>query len=210
MTRHRQEFPGSRPYRSFPWPVAVMAGTAALGLFRSSTGPVRNRPRTSRRGKVEHNPVATSLASARPPRLAHSLRATSCRNALCTPGRRCPHGPGDSLSSPAASQRRVPVTRQYNPAQDVGVTRHQRGFPDSRPSGPSPDLWPPWLEQRPSGFPVSSAPGRSGRPRTSRRDGSDTEPQLRLGIGRTSTAHSPRATCVATPIACSSRAAVSR
>ncbi len=58
-----------------------MAGTAALGLSRElRTQPVRNRPRTSRRGQVEHKPVAMSPASNRPPRQAHSQRATSCRN----------------------------------------------------------------------------------------------------------------------------------
>ena len=58
-----------------------MAGTAALGLSRElRTQPVRNRPRTSRRGQVEHKPVAMSPASRRPPRQAHSPRATSCRN----------------------------------------------------------------------------------------------------------------------------------
>jgi hypothetical protein len=40
----------------FPAPVTAMAGAAALGLFRElRTRPVRNRPRTSRRGQVEHN-----------------------------------------------------------------------------------------------------------------------------------------------------------
>ena len=58
-----------------------MAGTAALGLSRElRTQPVRNRPRTSRRGQVEHRPVAMSPAPSRPPRQAHSQRATSCRN----------------------------------------------------------------------------------------------------------------------------------
>ena len=58
-----------------------MAGTAALGLSRElRTQPIRNRPRTSRRGQVEHRPVAISPASGRPPRQAHSQRATSCRN----------------------------------------------------------------------------------------------------------------------------------
>jgi transposase InsO family protein len=58
-----------------------MAGTAALGLSRElRTQPVRNRPRTSRRGQVEHKPVAMSPASSRPPQQAHSQRATSCRN----------------------------------------------------------------------------------------------------------------------------------
>ncbi len=69
------------PFRSFPSPVAAMAGAAVLGLSRElRTQPARNRPRTSRRGQVEHKPVAMSPASARPPRLAHSPRATSCRN----------------------------------------------------------------------------------------------------------------------------------
>jgi hypothetical protein len=61
--------------------------------------------------------------------------------ALCTPGtavftrprgildRRLPHPSGMSLSS-----------RHNHPAREVGVTRHQQGFPGSRPSGPSPDL----------------------------------------------------------------------
>jgi hypothetical protein len=57
-----------------------MAGTAALGLYRElRTQPIRNRPRTSRRGQVGHKPVATSSAYAEPPRQAHSPRATSCR-----------------------------------------------------------------------------------------------------------------------------------
>src|SRR2546430_11293013 len=68
-------------FRPFPSPVTAMAGTAALGLSRElRTQPVRNRPRTSRRGQVEHKPVAMSPASTRPPRQAHSQRATSCRN----------------------------------------------------------------------------------------------------------------------------------
>ena len=81
VTRHQQRFPGSRPIPVFPLaPVATMAGAAALGLFRElRTRPVRNRQRTSRRGQVEHKPVAMSPASAGPPRLAHSPRATSCR-----------------------------------------------------------------------------------------------------------------------------------
>jgi hypothetical protein len=68
-------------FRSFPAPVIAMTGAAVLGLSRElRTQPARNRPRTSRRGQVEHKPVAMSPASARPPRLAHSPRATSCRN----------------------------------------------------------------------------------------------------------------------------------
>jgi len=54
-----------------------MAGATALGLSRElRTQPIGNRPRTSRRGQVEHKPVATSLASARPPfdQLTHYVR----------------------------------------------------------------------------------------------------------------------------------------
>src|SRR5450755_2656395 len=66
-----------------------MAGAAALGLFRElRTQPVRNRPRTSRRGQVEHKPVAMSPASSRPPRQAHSQHATSCRNKFLIRDRR--------------------------------------------------------------------------------------------------------------------------
>src|SRR5215510_13486339 len=54
-----------------------MAGAAVLGLSRElRTRPVRNRPCTSRWGQVRHRPVATYLASARPPRLTHLPRAT--------------------------------------------------------------------------------------------------------------------------------------
>ena len=62
---------------------------------------------------------------------------------------------------PPLNGRSLPP-RHYSPARDVGMTRHQQGFPGSRPSGPSPHLWPPWLARRPLGFPVSSAPSRPG------------------------------------------------
>jgi hypothetical protein len=62
---------------------------------------------------------------------------------------------------PPLSGRSLPP-RRYNPARDVKVTRHQQGFPGSRPSGLSPRLWPLWLGQRPLGSSVSFAPSRSG------------------------------------------------
>jgi hypothetical protein len=99
------------PFRSFPSPVAAMTGAAVLGLFRElRTQPVRNRPRTSRRGQVEHKPVAMSPASARPPRLAHSQRATSCRNNEHRPHQsreqRPPlHEPGQSADVTASIKR---------------------------------------------------------------------------------------------------------
>src|SRR4030095_6823698 len=67
-----------------------MVGTAALGLSRElRTRPIGNRPRTSRWGQVEHRPVATSSTYVDPPRLAHSSRATSCRNRYLIRDRDC-------------------------------------------------------------------------------------------------------------------------
>ena len=69
------------PCRSFPSPVAAMVGSATLGFSRElRTRPIRNRPRTSRWGQVEHRPVATSSTYVEPPQRAHSSRATSRRN----------------------------------------------------------------------------------------------------------------------------------
>ena len=69
------------PCRSFPSPVAAMVGSATLGFSRElRTRPIRNRPRTSRWGQVEHRPVATSSTNVEPPQRAHSSRATSRRN----------------------------------------------------------------------------------------------------------------------------------
>jgi hypothetical protein len=69
------------PCRPFPSPVAAMVGSAPLGLSRElHTRPIRNRPRTSRWGQVEHKPVATSSTYVEPPQRAHSPRATPCRN----------------------------------------------------------------------------------------------------------------------------------
>ena len=106
-----------------------MAGTAALGLFRElRTQPTRSRLRTSRRGQVEHRPVATSPASARPPRLAHSKRATSCRKGSSTRPRnpRSPQ-PGQVRVIPPPRPRPrtaprfvpVPASRHHPPAPSL-------------------------------------------------------------------------------------------
>jgi len=64
----RESFLVIAPCQPFPSPVDAMAGTATLGLSRElRTRPIRNRPRTSRWGQVEHKPVATSLTCAEPP-----------------------------------------------------------------------------------------------------------------------------------------------
>ncbi len=63
------------------------------------------------------------------------------------------------------------------PDRDVVVTRHQQGFPDSRPSGPSPHLLPPS-----SGL---AAPGLSRELRT--RTGQEPVTHVTAGTGRTQT-----------------------
>ena len=80
---------------------------------------------------------------------------------------------------PPLSGRSLPP-RRHNPARDVEVTRHQQGFPGSRPSGLSPRLWPPWLGRRPLGSSASFAPSRSGTGHARHGgDRSNTNPQLR-------------------------------
>ena len=126
VTRHQQGFPGSRPSGLSPrlWPPWL--GQRPLGLFRElRTQPARNRPRTSRRGQVEHKPVATSLASARPPQLAHSPRATSCRN--------CRPSPCAGLS-PARSTTAAPP-RPARSAVGAPIPASRTGCP---PPGTSP------------------------------------------------------------------------
>src|SRR6266704_3826616 len=73
-------------------------------------------------------------------------------------GRRLPPHNGWSLAP-----------RPSHPTRDVSLTRHRQEFPGSRPCGPSPHLCPPWLGQRPLGFPamLRTRPIRN-RPRTSR------------------------------------------
>ena len=98
-----------------------MAGATALGLFRElRTQPVRNRPRTSRRGQVEHKPVATSLASARPPQPAHSPRATSCRNS------RPPRRPAAQAASSFTPPLRRPGDRGLPPPFGQSAPRGAR------------------------------------------------------------------------------------
>ena len=116
-----------------------MAGTAALGLFRElRTQPTRSRLRTSRRGQVEHRPVATSPASARPPRLAHSKRATSCRKGSNTrpPGNPRTPQTGAGASNPAAPP--APPDPASSPCRSRGpgpARRHQRHH--HRPAAPA-------------------------------------------------------------------------
>src|SRR5829696_6307109 len=105
------------------------------------------------------------------PRTFHGPIAGFPRSACVRPG------PGRALSTPGTAVfaghrvfrgRRLPPTngrslspRYRFPARDADITRHHREFPGSRPSGPSPRLWPPWLGRRPLDFPVSFAPDRS-------------------------------------------------
>ena len=71
------------PYRSFPLPVTAMVGTAVLELSRElRTRPIRNRPRASRWGQVEHKPEATSSTYVEPPSTSSLTTVRSDRGAL--------------------------------------------------------------------------------------------------------------------------------
>src|SRR5271166_7013298 len=103
-----------------------MAGTAALGLSRElRTRPIRNRPRTSRWGRVEHEPVATSSTYVEPPRQAHSPRATSCRNSSFTPPlRRQSNGglaPPSETSAPRGALRLPPASPRRCDGREIEV-----------------------------------------------------------------------------------------
>ena len=109
-------------FRSFPSPVTAMAGAAVLGLSREfRTQPVRNRPRTSRRGQAEHRPVATSLASARPPRLAHSPRVSSCRNCRPSPCTRLSRARSTTAALPHPRLRQASRLSPPHPLRPKGA-----------------------------------------------------------------------------------------
>ena len=77
ITRHQRGFTRfTRP--AFPSPAAprLYVGAAQASSPGLRTRTDRTRARTPGRGQARHRPVATSLASARPPRLAHLPRAT--------------------------------------------------------------------------------------------------------------------------------------
>ena len=119
--------------------------------------------------KVEHNPVATSLASARPPRLAHSLRATSCRNALCTPGTAVPARP---RMHPVTAACRLATAGPCHP----GTAAHPGMFLSRGISKGSLAFAPPGLplacdprtERGPLGFTPGFTPGWAGPSRACR------------------------------------------
>ena len=117
--------------------------------------------------------------------------------ALFTPGTRRPLA--IELSVAAACRLSTAGSCHPGTATQPGMSMSRgisKGFRIVAHSGPSPRLWPPWLERRPLGFPVSSAPSRQ-EPAT----------HVTAGTGRTQTrsyvsgisqtprlAHSPRAT----------------
>src|SRR6266566_4910727 len=105
-----------------------MAGTAALGLSRElRTQPVRNRSRTSRRGQLEHKPVAMSPASSRPPRQAHYKRATSCRNKFLIRDRDTKFTAASDEALHAAHIRTLKSPVQAPPGETFGFTLHPFG-----------------------------------------------------------------------------------
>ena len=81
---------------------------------------------------------------------------------LLYPGDSGAHRPSVSpRPSPAASQRLVPVTPAAQPSPGCLCNEASAKVSWQSPYRSSPHLWPPWLEQRPLGFSVSSAPDRS-------------------------------------------------
>ena len=81
-------------------------------------------------------------------------------------GRRCSPRPSGRPWSPSAALQRLALPPRYrSPTRDVRLTRHQQGFRVIHPSG-LPLTCSPRSERAPSGFPLSSAPGRY-QPRTS-------------------------------------------
>jgi len=135
-----------------PFRVPAFASWASCpaGEFR----PPHGRPTASpHMPETDHNGVS----------MFHTRETRAGPGALSTPGaavfpsRRSVRG----CRLPPHSGRPLP-SRHNHPARDAVVTKHQREFPYGRPTGPSPHLWPPRLGRRPLGFPVSSAPDRSG------------------------------------------------
>jgi hypothetical protein len=159
-------------FRSFPSPVTAMAGTAALGLSRElRTRPIRNRPRTSRWGQVEHRPVATSSTCAEPPRRAHSPRATSCRNDHPQPAARRRH-----------AHRRHSLRRR--PRRHPARAHHQRPRPPGPAAAPASAPPAPPLAQ---GQAVARPVDRRFRHLTRRPHGTNTRPAQRPAPSPTTT-----------------------
>src|SRR6266702_4470153 len=139
-------------FRSFPAPVATMAGAAALGLFRKlRTRPVRNRPRTSRRGQVEHHlllclrhqpDLLDQHTHHVRPRVATLTTCDRCRNT-----RRSPPTPARSRSR----RQKTPWSRSF-----------PRGRCTRRAAAPRTRWRPPSSAARSR---RSRCPGRSGPPR---------------------------------------------
>ena len=108
-----------------------MAGTAALGLSRElRTRPIRNRPRTSRWGRVEHKPVATSSTYVEPPRQAHSPRATSCRNYSFILTNLDVSSPGKAVAAEHWYRHRTTVENIFRDSKLGAALRHlPSGYP---------------------------------------------------------------------------------
>jgi hypothetical protein len=134
VTRHQRRFTQlTRPI--FPLPVPPRRNGRPSASTPGFT-PRRYQRRMPGREQVSRTLTRSyTFDISRPSkRIAHSIPATSCRTALFTPGmtvfaghrvvrgRRLPSHNGRSLPS-----------RPYSPTRDVGVTRHQQEFPDSRP-----------------------------------------------------------------------------
>jgi hypothetical protein len=131
---------------------------------RLTSTPVRDRVR--RTGRGFHVPHAQDTAGVgRPLHPGDSGVHTAVTNSTAAACR---------ISATASLPARHPI-----PTRTVLLTRHQRGFPISRPMPSLPLTCDPQSEQEPLGFPVSFAPSRY-QPRTSRWGRPlDTDPKSR-------------------------------
>ena len=123
--------------------MATLAGTAALGLFRElRTQPVRNRPRTSRRGQGQAQ-TRNCVPGISQTSLASSLTTCDrCRNARRSP-RRAHTAPSCAWPPPAAAPPTDGTRRaaRQSPGSVQETDTRARSSNGGYPAGaPAPDL----------------------------------------------------------------------
>jgi len=128
-----EDHPGGVPGHGPAVPVFLLPfGCPASALWTPcpATGiqpPLRSAYRTAcAYPRLRCGPIAGFTRSAR-------MRPGPGRAPSIPRGRRCPPAATPLRPSPAASQQRSLPSRKSRPARDVSVTRHQQGFPVSRP-----------------------------------------------------------------------------
>jgi hypothetical protein len=196
----REEFPVLRPRfpAAFRPPGIRFLGTLSC---QGVQPPLRSAYRTAcAYPRLGCGPIAGFTRSAR-------MRPGPGRPPSIPREQRCPHGQG---ASPAAACR-ISAACPCHPGRTTQPRMYasrgiSKGFLVVALPVHSPRLWPPWLERRPSGFSVSSAPDRSGTGHARHGgDRSNTTCCYVSGISQTSltstlttcdlvSQHSPRAT----------------